>query len=126
MKRYTLHKNDFSSFTNSEYSSFVTASTKTFFTRFSISTDFLDKDPSTWKDDSGYRSGIEKLEKIVVVYNVAERGVKLIQDYNNNLSKDETEKQFVLQIVAGDRKKYPSTTKYSLRKKKIFNVRLFK
>lgn len=117
LKRYILHQNDFSSFTNIEFSSFVTPGRKTFFTRFSISTDFLDKDPSTWKDDPGYKSGIEKLEKTVVVNDVAERGVKLIQDYNNILTKDETEKQFVLQIADGDRKKYQTPTKSSLRKK---------
>ncbi len=52
----------------------------------------------------------------MVVNDVAERGVKLIQDYNNILTKDETEKQFVLQIVAGDRKKYPTATKSCLMK----------
>lgn len=117
LKRYILHQKDFPSFTNIEFSSFVTPSSKNFFTRFSISSDFLDKDPSTWKDDVGYKSGIEKLQTIVVVNDVAERGVKLIQDYNNILTKDEAEKQFILQIVAGDRKKYPTATKSSLRKK---------
>lgn len=117
LKRYILHQNDFSSFTNIEFSSFITPGTKTFFTRFSISTDFLDKDPSTWKDDPGYKSGLEKLEKAVVVNDVAERGVKLIQDYNNILTKDETEKQFVLQIVTENRKTYPTATKSSLMQK---------
>lgn len=35
---------------------------------------------------------------------VAEKGIKFIQDYKNILIKNETEKQFVLQIVATDRK----------------------
>lgn len=117
LKRYILQQKDFSSFTNIEFSSFVTPSSKNFFTRFSLSTDFLDKDPSTWKDDLGYKRAIEKLETTVVVNDVAERGVKLIQDYNNILTKDEAEKQYVLQIVARDRKNYPTATKSSLRKK---------
>ena len=50
LKRYILHQNDFSSFTNIEFSSFVSPGTKTIFMRLSVSTDFLDKDPSTWKD----------------------------------------------------------------------------
>ena len=70
-----------------------------------------------WKDDPGYKSAIEKLEKIVVVNDVAERGVKLIQEYSNSLTKNENEKQFILQIVAEDRKRYPTATKSSLRKK---------
>ena len=93
-KRYILHQNDFSSFKNNDFSSFVTPVTKTFFARFSISTDFLDRDPSTWKDDPGYKSAIEKLEKIVVVNDVAERGVKLIQEYCNSLTKNENENTF--------------------------------
>ncbi|KAJ4433335.1 hypothetical protein ANN_15594 [Periplaneta americana] len=55
LKSYILQQNDFSSFTNIEFSSFVTPGTKIFFTRFSISTDFLNKDPSTWKDDPVYK-----------------------------------------------------------------------
>jgi hypothetical protein len=117
VRRYILHQNDFASFTNIEFTSFVTPGTKTFFKRFSIRTDFLDKDPSTWKYDPGYKNGIEKLEKIVVVNDVAERGVKLIQEYNNILTKDETEKQFVLQIVTENRKTYPTATKSSLMQK---------
>lgn len=50
---------------------------------------------------------------MVIVNNVVERDVKFIQDYNNILTKDETEKQ----IVAGDREKYQTATKFSLRKK---------
>ncbi len=59
-KRYILHPNDFSSFSKIKFPSFVTSSTKNFFTRFSISSDFLYKDPSTWKDDVGYKSVIKK------------------------------------------------------------------
>ena len=116
VKRYILPEKDVSSFPNIKFPSLLTPGTKTFFNRFSLSTDFLNKDPSVWKDDPGYKSGIEKLKKLMVVNDVAERGVKLIQDYNNILTKDETEKQFVLQIVAGDRKKYPTATKSCLMK----------
>ncbi|CAI9725568.1 XP_043252248.1uncharacterized protein LOC122397258 [Octopus vulgaris] len=80
-------------------------------------TDFLDKDPSTWKDDSGYKSGLEKLEKTVAVKDDAGRGIKLIHNYNNILTKDETEKQFVLQIVTKNCKSYPTATKSSLMQK---------
>jgi hypothetical protein len=51
------------------------------------------------------------------VNDCGERGIKLIQDYNNILTKDETEKQYILQIVAGEPKKYPTATKSSLMKK---------
>ena len=108
---------DFLSFTNFECSSFIANATKTLFTRFSINTIFLSKNPIAWNDDPGYESGLEKLQKTVVVNGTAERGVKLIQEYNNILKKDETGKRFVLQIVNENRKNYPSATKYSLKKK---------
>ena len=78
---------------------------------------FPQQKSTTWNDDPGYKSGLEKLQKTVVVNDVAERGVKLIQEYNNILTKDETEIQFVLQIVNENRKNYPSATKYYLKKK---------
>ena len=56
---------------------------------------------------------------------IAERGVKLIQEYNIILTKDETKKQFVLQIVNENRKNYPSATKYSLTRKNNFHVSRF-
>lgn len=56
------------------------------------------------KDNPDYTKGHEKLEKSVVVKGATESGVKLIQDYNNILRKDEREIQFVLQIVTENRK----------------------
>ena len=78
VKKYILHQKDFSSFTNLEFSSFVTNATKKLFARFFINTNFLSKNPTTWNNDPGYKSGLEKLQKTVVVNDVAERGVKLV------------------------------------------------
>lgn len=54
---------------------------------------FSNKDRSTRRGYPGYKSG---LEKTGIVSDVAERGVKRIQNYNNILTKkNETEKLFV-------------------------------
>ena len=51
------------------------------------SRDFLSAPISSlWKDDPGYKSGLDQLEKTVVVKDVAERGFKLIQDHNKTIS----------------------------------------
>ena len=42
---------------------------------------------------------------------MAERGVKLIHDYNNILKNDESEKQYVLQVAAQSRKTFTNATK---------------
>lgn len=43
----------------------------------------------------------------MVVNDVAERNVKLIEEYNTILTKDEDQKQYHLQVVNEYRKKYP-------------------
>lgn len=92
------------SFTNIEFLFYVTPGTKNFFMRFSISTNFLDRDLSTWKDEPGYRSVITKLEKTVFVNGVAEGGVKLAQNYNDILTID----------IVVNRTKYTTATKSTL------------
>lgn len=49
-----------------------------------------------------------------VVNDKAERGVKLIQDFNDTLTKDEDQKQFLLQVVTECRRLYPDTSKSTL------------
>lgn len=44
----------------------------------------------------------------------AEWGMKLIQEFNDILTKNEEEKQFILQIVADYRKQYPDVKKSTL------------
>jgi hypothetical protein len=50
----------------------------------------------------------------VLVNDAAERGVKLIQEYGDILTKDEKQTQYMLQIVSEHRKKYPDATKIGL------------
>lgn len=49
-----------------------------------------------------------------MVNDTAERGVKLMQDYNQVLSRNEEEKQLILKIVSENRKHFPNPTKQSL------------
>ena len=51
------------------------------------------------------------MKSLKVVNDVAEQGVKLITDYNNLLTKDEEQKQYVLQVVHKCRKLYPDVSK---------------
>jgi len=50
----------------------------------------------------------------MVVNDVAERNVKLIEEYNTILTKDEDQKQYLLQVVNEYRKKYPDSKKSTL------------
>lgn len=55
-----------------------------------------------------------KLKKIRVVNDTAERSVKLTEEYNNSITKDEKRKQYLLQSVSKHRKTYTITSKATL------------
>jgi hypothetical protein len=82
---------------------------------------FLDKESSEWPDDPTYLQFQEKAAKMKVVNDCAERGVSLIQQYNQTLMKDENQKQYLLRLVELHRKAYPTSSKAALsdKEKKI-------
>lgn len=51
-----------------------------------------------------------------VVNDTAERGVKLIQDFNTTLTYDENQKPYILQVVADCRQRYSDVSKRSVAK----------
>ncbi|KAF8774679.1 hypothetical protein HNY73_017206 [Argiope bruennichi] len=75
---------------NNDLSSLVTFDANLFFVKFSISANFLDKQPAARKDDTFHESGNEKLDKAIIVDAAAERDAELfkIYIYNNIFTKD--------------------------------------
>jgi adenylate/nucleoside-diphosphate kinase len=86
----------------------------TLFSRFKISTDFLNFQFNCWKEREDYQKGISILSKLSVINDVAERGVKLIQEYNSILTKDEKQKPFLLQVLNDYKTNYPDCKKKTL------------
>lgn len=113
-KRVIVTSLEVESFILKPLSDFVTANTKNFFERFNIKTSFLNKDPTFWEEDADFQEARAIVNNIQVVNDNAERGVKLIEDYNKILTKKEEEKQFLLQVVIDYRRKFPAHTKKSL------------
>ena len=97
-----------------DISDFVNSDTLKFFTKFGLPTNFLQKDPSTWCNDDEYKSISKKVCKLKSVNDVAERGVKLIEEYNGRLTKDPAQQQNILKLVADYRKNFPKCTKETL------------
>lgn len=116
VKRFIIKQEEFHVLKEKDLSYFITSESNAMFSRFKISMNFMNKSPSTWREDENYQRGMKILNSLVVVNDVAERGVKLIQEYNNILSKDETEKQYIIQIVSEYRKRYPDSSKSTLSK----------
>lgn len=68
------------------------------FEKFNLSTEFLLIDPINWKDRQDYREGQKLIGSLRVVNDTAERGVKLIEEFNDKITKNEEQKQFLLQV----------------------------
>jgi len=71
---------------------------KNVFKRFNIPEDFLKVQPEKWHELEEYQKGKSILNSIKVVNDTAERGVKLMQEYNDKFTTNEDQKQFVLQV----------------------------
>lgn len=95
---------------------FVSPQTVNFFKRFKIDTDFLNTDPDVWCKNENYLKAQKIVKGLRIVNDTAERGVKLIQDFNSSLTKDEEQRQFVLQVVAECRHVFPDSSKATISK----------
>lgn len=113
-KRIIVKKNEVSQFIQKNFSELVSKESQKLFVRFNIDMNFLKNSPSTWENDHNYQKGLNIFKKMKIVNDAAERGVKLIHEFNNILTKNEEEKQFILQVVEEHRKEYPSSTKSAL------------
>ena len=75
---------------------------------------FLKKPPIKWTDDSLFKTFCELSSRMTVVNDAAERGISLIEKYNDILTKDEEQKQFIIRLVANHRKNFPAPSKTML------------
>jgi hypothetical protein len=96
--------------------SFVSNSSRKLLKRFKVDDNFLLTEPSEWNNDANYRKAREILSNLKVVNDVAERNIKLISDYHDVLTKNENQKQCILQIVSDYRKRFPDSNKSTLQK----------
>ena len=76
---------------------------------------FLSKPPAIWPSYPTYQQMKTNVKLLKVVNDCAERGVALIQSYNGALTEDETQKQYLLQLVSRHRKLFPQPTKAALK-----------
>ncbi|GBP55007.1 hypothetical protein EVAR_34482_1 [Eumeta japonica] len=82
---------------------FVTQRTLKMLSALDIKDSFLELPTDTWNDNDDYLQGKNCVKKLRVVNDTAERGVKLFEDYNTILTKNEDEKQFLLHVVEENR-----------------------
>lgn len=82
-----------------------------FFDRFGVEKEFLSCDVSTWYNNPHYSHSREIVKNLLVVNDVAERAVKLAQDYMNKLTINEDQKQYPVQNVKEYKTIYPNANK---------------
>jgi len=109
--RVHLDISDKTSIANKTVADFITSTSRKFFEAFDVNMDFLEKDPTEWEDDPIFQSSLKLVSGISVINDFAERTVALIQDYNQLLTKDEQQRQFLLQVVEWHRRHFPDANK---------------
>ncbi|KAL4103442.1 hypothetical protein QTP88_018819 [Uroleucon formosanum] len=113
-KRLNIQNYNIQNILEKKIENFITVDSLKFFTRFNLSTNFLDLEPQLWDTDENYKIGFHMVQQLKVVNDTAERSIKLIEDYNSIITKNEDQKQFLLQVVRNYRQKYPDSKKSTL------------
>ena len=100
---------EFEDFKTKTLADFCSSSSFSLCNQLGIKYDFLETNPSTWKDNEEYATGKKLVASLSLVNDRAERGVALVQRYKQALTKDEDQRQFLLQVVEKHRKDFPHT-----------------
>lgn len=99
---------------NKEIYDFISVTSKNFFQKLNFPTEFLESDPATWNKNESYSKCCKIINNLKVVNDTAERGIKLINEYNQLLTKDEEQKQFLLQVVKDYKTRFPDVKKETM------------
>ena len=89
-----------------------------FFKILKIPTDFLNTPSDTWNNNQSYLKGLQISKYIKVCNNLAERAIKLTQDYCHQ-SKNEDILQDIVQVVEKNRTEVPALRKKFSKKYKV-------
>ena len=101
-KKLLLNQSNLNEFLNRESSAIlvdlVTRRTKNVFKRFRINTEFLEEPASRWSGREDYERGKEYVKKLKVVNDCAERSIRLLDEYHNEITMNEEQKQYVFKV----------------------------
>ena len=85
-----------------------------FFEKLGFEDDFLDAEPEAWLEREDYLMAASAVAGIAVVNDHAKRGVALTKEYNQRLTHDEEQLQFLLQAVSRHWPEFPDSRKRTL------------
>ena len=96
-----------------QLSHLITEKTRSFFEHLRVDPKFLQIPPENWSGDQSYQEGLKVAQGLKVVHDSAERGVALIQQFNNTRTIHEDQQQYMLQVVERHRQRFPGNVKKS-------------
>ena len=99
LKRAEITSKDLQDVKNMDLSFFVTPNSLNFFKILNIPYTFLNESPNEWPKLNDFQKALKIVKHLKVVNDNAERGVALIQTFNNTLTKNKDQEQFFLKIV---------------------------
>ena len=99
---------------NYKLTDFVMSGSHYLFDRLDFKKDWLREPVIEWKNRPDFQEMERFVKTLLVTNDAAERGVKLISDYSQILTKDSDERQQLLQVVEDHRKTYPDCNKTTL------------
>ena len=67
----------------------------------------MSKDPKDWQEVEEFKKAESFVRTVKTVNDCAERGVKMISDFTTFLTKDEKVRDWLLQGVEANRRKFP-------------------
>lgn len=114
LKRIKIVNADYDTWISKDVSDFVTRNSLFLFNQYNLPYDFLDVSPDSWQIHPSYIKCIKVFKDLKVCNDTAERAVALVEDYNLLLTKDEDQRQFLLQAVKFHHKMYPGCRKKDL------------
>lgn len=112
--RFPMEPSQMIWFKQKNINDFFTKHALKLFDRFKLSRNFLEKHPALWEKDAGYIKAKSIIMNLTVVNDCAERGVRLIENVNRHLTKNEDDLQFLLHVAIEYHKLHPSHAKKNL------------
>ena len=113
-KRVKLKEISLSALGNKSVADFVTKNSKSLLTKLRMPQGFLQLPALQWAENHDYQMAAAIARSVTVINDHAERGVALIQQFSGSLTKNKEQLQFLLQVVAENRKRVPQALKRAL------------
>lgn len=110
-RKFEVENDDLNALLDKDISDFVSVDSVSIFKAFDLPYDFVDKDINSWASDESFKECVQFFTKLMVVNDVAERGVALIEQYNKCFTKNEDQLQYLLLVISEYRKKLPNCSK---------------